>query len=36
MVTENNITRPEIGIALVLCELLFFLAWFLMQEAGVI
>lgn len=36
MVAENNITRPEIGIALVLGELLFFLAWFLMQEAGMI
>lgn len=36
MVTENNIRRPEIAVALVLGELLFFLAWFLMQEAGVI
>lgn len=36
MVTENNITRPEIAIACILGELLFFLAWFVMQEAGVI
>lgn len=36
MVTENNIRRPEIAVALILGELLFFLAWFLMQEAGVI
>ena len=36
MVAENNIRRPEIAVALVLGELLFFLAWFVLQEAGVI
>lgn len=36
MVPENNITRPEIGIAVVLCELLFLLAWFVFQELGVV
>lgn len=36
MVAENNIVRPEIAVALVLGELLFFLAWFVLQEAGVV
>lgn len=36
MVAENNIRRPEIAIACILGELLFFLAWFVLQEVGVI
>ena len=36
MVAENNIRRPEIAVALVLGELLFFLVWFVLQEVGVI
>lgn len=36
MLAQNNIRRPEIAIACILGELLFFLAWFALQELGVI
>ena len=36
MVTENKLATPQAAAAVLACELLFFLAWFLMQEAGVI
>lgn len=36
MVTENKLATPQAAAALLICELLFFLAWFVMQEMGLV
>lgn len=36
MITDNKLATPQATAALVICELLFFLCWYLMQEVGLI
>ena len=36
MIADNKLATPQATAALLICELLFFLCWFVMQEAGVI
>lgn len=36
MITENKLATPQAAAALLACELLFFLCWFVMQEMGLV
>lgn len=36
MVTDNKLARPQAAAAVLICELLFFLCWFVMQEMGLV
>ena len=36
MIADNKLATPQATAVLVICELLFFFCWFVMQEAGVI
>ena len=36
MIADNRLATPQATAAVLACELLFFLCWFLLQEAGLI
>ena len=36
MIADNKLATPQATAALVICELLFFFCWFVMQEVGLI
>lgn len=36
MVTDNRLATPQAAAAVLICELLFFLAWFALQEMGLV